>query len=74
MTNLRNNLGEAVRAARHKRGWSQERLAELADLDRTYVSGVERGIRNPALSTLERLADALQMRVSELIRDAERRT
>lgn len=47
MTKLRSALGEAVRAARRKRGWSQEYLAELADLDRTYMSGVERGTRNP---------------------------
>ena len=73
MTKLRSAFGQTVRAARRKRGLSQEYLAELADLDRTYVSGVERGTRNPALSTLEKIAGTLEMRVSELIRDAERR-
>lgn len=73
MANLRAGLGEAIRARRHRRGLSQEHLAELAELDRTYVSGVERGTRNPALSTLEKLAGALGVRVSELVRDAERR-
>jgi transcriptional regulator with XRE-family HTH domain len=45
---------------------SQERLAQLANLDRTYVSGIERGERNPSLENLLRLADALGV---SLLRD-----
>jgi transcriptional regulator with XRE-family HTH domain len=64
-------VGLAVRRARYQRGCSQEELAELADLDRTYISGLERGLRNPALSTLRRLADALDLRLSRLFITAE---
>jgi transcriptional regulator with XRE-family HTH domain len=63
--------GLAVRGVRSERGLSQERLAQLADLDRTYVSGVERGERNPSLTTLLRLASALDVQVSELATRAE---
>ena len=64
-------VGLAVRRARYQRGCSQEELAELADLDRTYISGLERGLRNPALSTLRRLADALDLSLSRLFLTAE---
>jgi transcriptional regulator with XRE-family HTH domain len=43
------------------RGWSQAQLAERADLDLTYISGIERGRRNPALNSLARLAKALSV-------------
>jgi len=48
------------------KGWSQERLAEQADLDRSYIAGIEVGARNPSLKALERLAGALSVRLSEL--------
>lgn len=69
---LRLALGEAVRAARLRRGMSQEQLAAAAGLDRTYVSGLERGTRNPALSTQERLAAALGVPLGELLAEAEK--
>ncbi|WP_255772349.1 helix-turn-helix domain-containing protein [Mycobacteroides abscessus] len=64
-------LGLAVREARAKAGISQERLSELAGLDRTYVSGVERGTRNPTLDSMARLSSALGFRLSVLVRRAE---
>lgn len=48
------------------KGWSQERLAEHADLDRSYIAGIEVGARNPSLKALDRLAGALSVRLSEL--------
>ncbi len=63
--------GTAIREARTKRGISQERLAQLAGLDRTYYSGVERGERNPSLTNLLRIAAALEVNLSELARSAE---
>jgi transcriptional regulator with XRE-family HTH domain len=63
--------GRALRQLRSERRLSQEALAHLADLDRTYVSGIERGERNPSLENVLRLADALGVRVSELARLAE---
>jgi len=47
---------------------SQEAFAEKVKLDRTYISGIERGIRNPTLSTIERLARGLSISVEELMR------
>jgi transcriptional regulator with XRE-family HTH domain len=64
--------GRALRELRGERGISQERLAHLADLDRTYVSGIERGERNPSLANLLKLASALDIAVSELAAKAER--
>jgi transcriptional regulator with XRE-family HTH domain len=64
-------FGLAVRAARRQRGWAQEQLSAAAGLDRTYVSGLERGQRNPTLATLERIAVALDRPLSELIKAAE---
>jgi transcriptional regulator with XRE-family HTH domain len=52
-------FGERVRAARKARGWTQEDLAYEAQLDRTYIGGIERGRRNIALLSLNRLAVAL---------------
>jgi transcriptional regulator with XRE-family HTH domain len=51
---------------REARGFSQDKLAEKADLDRTYISGIERGLRNPSLRIICQLAKALGVSVSEL--------
>lgn len=61
-------LGDRVRSIRAKRGISQEQLADLADLDRTYISGVERGIRNISLLNIVKIADALEVNPSELLK------
>jgi transcriptional regulator with XRE-family HTH domain len=63
--------GLAVRDLRTERGISQEHLGHLSGLDRTYVSGVERGERNPSLSSLLKLADALGTPLWEIARCAE---
>jgi len=52
-------FGDQMRELRKAQRLSQEGLAELADLDRTYVGGIERGERNVALLNIWRLADAL---------------
>ncbi len=52
-------FGQRLRDLRRARGISQERLAELAELHRTYVGGIERGERNVSLKNIWRLADAL---------------
>lgn len=64
-------FGLAVREARQAIDLSQEALAEAAGLDRTYVSSLERGHRNPTLATQERLAQALGVPASQLIQTAE---
>ena len=53
------NLDKRVRRAHEARGWSQEQLADKAQLDRTYIGGVERGERNLALLNVNKLAVAL---------------
>ena len=59
-------LGRRVRALRDAKGWSQERLAEQAEMDRSYIAGIEVGARNPSVKALERLATALSVRLPEL--------
>lgn len=57
--NLGEHFGAAVRRHRELLRLSQEELAERAQMDRTYVSGVERGVRNPSLEVMQRIAVAL---------------
>jgi transcriptional regulator with XRE-family HTH domain len=56
-----------VRALREERGLSQENFAHVAGLDRTYVSGIERGRRNPTLDIIVQLAAALEVPPSDLL-------
>lgn len=58
---------------REKRGVSQQKLSELAGLNRNYVSDVERGRRNPCLSNIVKLAEALDVSPSELFRGFDKR-
>jgi transcriptional regulator with XRE-family HTH domain len=51
---------------RTTKGWSQERLAAEAKLDRTYIGGIERGERYPSLLNIHRLTDALKVAVRDL--------
>lgn len=62
-------FGGRLRATRHKKGLSQEELAELAGLDRTYVGGVERGERNISLLNVKRISGALGINVKDLFDD-----
>jgi transcriptional regulator with XRE-family HTH domain len=59
-------FGQRVRELRKMRHLSQEDLAELSDLDRTYISGIERGVRNVALRNIEAIAKALDVSLREL--------
>ena len=52
-------VGRALRRHRLAKGLSQEEFADLCGLDRTYVSGIERGLRNPTVVVLERMAAVL---------------
>jgi transcriptional regulator with XRE-family HTH domain len=66
---LLQQFGERVRSLRTALGLSQERLAAVSGLHRTYVSGVERGERNISLINIHRLADALGTTPSELLKE-----
>ena len=63
-------LGKAIREVRLSKGISQEKLALLADVDRSYVGRVERGDNNVAVLTLVRLATALDLSVAKLMQKA----
>ena len=59
-------FGQKIRQIRDQKGVSQEKLALNAGLDRTYVSGIERGIRNPSLNNISKLAKGLGVAVKDL--------
>lgn len=65
-------FGRVLREQREARDLSQEALALKADVDRTFVSQIERGIRQPTLTTLYKLALALDVHPSTLIARVER--
>lgn len=69
--NMRVAFGLVVRRARCEKGLSQEALASAAGLDRTYVSSLERGRRNPTLTTQSKLAATLGIPLSTLLAEAE---
>lgn len=58
-------VGKRVRELRNKIGISQEELADIAELDRTYITSVEQGKRNISIVNVEKLAKALQVSLAE---------
>lgn len=64
-------LGDAIRHARLRLHISQEELGFRAGMHRTYVGGIERGEKNPSYENMLKLADALDVPTSELLREAE---
>ncbi len=65
-------FGLKIREIRNRRGISQESLALRCALDRTYLSGIERGVRNPSLTNVLKIAAALDVHPSELFVDVPR--
>jgi len=63
---LQKRFGSRIRALRKGRGLSQEEFADLCGLDRTYISGIERGVRNPTLQIIAVLSAALDLRLAAL--------
>jgi transcriptional regulator with XRE-family HTH domain len=61
-------FGERVRELRKRKGLSQEAFADSVGLERTYISGIERGCRNPSLFVLKVLADALDTTLEKLFK------
>jgi transcriptional regulator with XRE-family HTH domain len=64
-------MGQIIRAHRERRGLSQEALAELAHLNRNYLGAIERGDSVPSLETLQKVADALNEKLSVLVAQSE---
>lgn len=65
-------FGKAVRKFRIARGFSQEKLAEIAEIHRTYLGDVERGERNISIVNMSRIATALNISLTDLTREMER--
>jgi transcriptional regulator with XRE-family HTH domain len=68
MEDIRIRFGKALRQKRTKLGVSQEAFADMCQLDRTYIGGIERGERNVALVNIEKIAKTLRVSISELFR------
>lgn len=69
--NIEIAFGEILKRERTKRSLSQEELAYLSDLDRTFISMLERGKRQPSLKTIFVLTSALDIRPSQMLHDIE---
>lgn len=69
MRDWRALFGRNVRRARQNWGLTQEQLAFEAEIDLTYVGGIERGKRNPSLLVMARIADALSVSLTKLLSD-----
>ena len=68
MEDIRIRFGKAVRQKRTKLGVSQEEFADLCQLDRSYIGGIERGERNVALVNIEKIAKTLRLSIAQLFR------
>lgn len=68
LTTVQRDLGASLRDARERAGLSQEALAFAAEVDRTYVSQIERGVGNPSIGVLTRLAAKLSVDIADLLR------
>lgn len=67
MKDIKIKFGHRVREFRLSKGYSQEKLAELSDLDRTYIPGIESGKRNVSIVVVAKIAKAFQISISELM-------
>lgn len=63
---IKKRFGKAIRRRRRELDLSQEKLAEMAELHRTYISNIERGELNPSLETMEKLVNALNISFAAL--------
>ncbi|MDL2327613.1 helix-turn-helix transcriptional regulator [Ruminococcaceae bacterium OttesenSCG-928-A11] len=66
MSDIKTLFGEHLRTLRRQRDWTQELLAEKADLHVTYIIALEKGKKNASIETLKKIADAFEMTLPEL--------
>jgi transcriptional regulator with XRE-family HTH domain len=64
---LLRSLGARVRQCREQKQWTQEDLAERAELDRSYIAGIEAGLRNPSIKAVSKIAKGLGLSLSDLL-------
>lgn len=68
---IRKQFGNRVKQLRQENELSQEGLAHLAELDRTYIPSIEKGERNVSLEVIQKLSKAFKMKISELLKGIE---
>ncbi len=68
MEDIRFRFGKALRRRRERLGVSQEAFADMCQLDRTYIGGIERGERNVALVNIEKIAKTFRLSIAQLFR------
>lgn len=73
MSPINLTFGLVVRQSRKKHGWSQEALADKANLNRSYLGEIERGDAMPSLATVQKLAQALGSNMADLVSRCEQR-
>lgn len=67
--NIKQKFGEKVKCFRLEKGWSQEKLALEAGIDRTYLPGIEKGERNVSITVIEKLAIALGIEIKDFFEE-----
>lgn len=67
-TELLTKFGERIKSLRKRRSWSQEKLADETGFHRTYIGMIERGERNPSLTSINVFAGTFEMSISELLK------
>jgi transcriptional regulator with XRE-family HTH domain len=70
-SNLDRILGLEIQPRRIEKGWSQEYLAEMTGLHRTYISQLERGLKSPSVRVLNHITNALDLTMSEFLQAVE---
>ena len=68
MENISQQFGQTVRKIRLKQGLSQGDVARRLNLHRSYISSIERGIRNPSLKVIQKIAKALEVPIEKLLK------
>jgi transcriptional regulator with XRE-family HTH domain len=68
---IKKQFGNRVKQLRQENELSQEALAHLADLDRTYIPSIEKGERNVSLEVIQKLSKAFKIKISELLKGIE---
>jgi len=67
MENIKVSFGKKVRNLRKSKGLSQEKFANLSNIDRTYIADIENGKRNISITIIKKISDALEISMSELL-------
>lgn len=71
MENIKLKIGKRIREIRVEKGYSQEKLALLSELDRTYIPSIENGKRNISIVVLNRITDALEIQLSDFFKSID---